>query len=154
MYRIKIISVGKIKKKYWVEAIAHYAKMLTPLLRIDAVSVKDCPHAEGEERKRLESARILEKVGPKDILVALHETGQLKDSREFAAFVRPLFENPQGECCFAIGGALGLSPELLGRAHALLSLSPMTMPHELAQVVLYEQLFRAMTILQNRTYHY
>lgn len=154
MYRIKIISVGKIKKKYWVEAIAHYAKMLTPLLRIDAVSVKDCPHAEGEERKRLESARILEKVGPKDILVALHETGLLKDSREFAACVRPLFENPQGECCFAIGGALGLSPELLGRAHALLSLSPMTMPHELAQVVLYEQLFRAMTILQNRTYHY
>ena len=154
MYRIKIISVGKIKKKYWVDAIAHYAKMLTPLLRIDAVSVKDCPHAEGEERKRLESARILEKVGPKDVLVALHETGLHKTSREFAAFVRPLFESPQGECCFAIGGALGLSPELLDRAHALLSLSPMTMPHELAQVVLYEQLFRAMTILQNRTYHY
>lgn len=154
MYRIKIICVGKIKKKYWLEAIAHYAKMLTPMMRIDAYSVKDCPHAEGEERKRTESARILEKVGPRDTLVTLHETGALMNSREFAAFARPLFENPQGECCFAIGGALGLSPELLSRADSLLSLSPMTMPHELAQVVLYEQLFRAMTIMANRTYHY
>ena len=76
------------------------------------------------------------------------------DSRDFAAFVRPLLESPQGECCFVIGGAMGLSPELLSRANVLLSLSPMTMPHELAQVVLYEQLFRAMTILANRTYHY
>ena len=154
MYRIKIICVGKIKKKYWLEAIGHYAKMLTPMVRVEACSVKDCPQAEGPERKRLESERILEKVGPRDTLVALHETGSLMDSRDFAAFVRPLFESPQGQCCFAIGGALGLSPELLARADRLLSLSPMTMPHELAQVVLYEQLFRAMTILQNRTYHY
>ena len=154
MYRLKIVCVGKIKKKYWVEAIGHYGKMLGPMVRIEAVSVKDCPGAEGEDRKRAESARILEKVGPRDTLVALHETGKLMNSKEFAAFVRPLFENPQGECCFVIGGAMGLSQELLARADHLLSLSPMTMPHELAQVVLYEQLFRAMTILANRTYHY
>lgn len=154
MYRIKIVCVGKIKKKYWVEAIGHYGKMLGPMVRIDAVSVKDCPGAEGEDRKRAESARMLEKIGPRDTLVALHETGKLMNSKGFAAFVRPLFENPQGECCFVIGGAMGLSQELLARADHLLSLSPMTMPHELAQVVLYEQLFRAMTILANRTYHY
>ncbi len=154
MYRIKIICVGKIKKKYWIEAIGHYAKMLGPLLRIDTYNVKDCAHAEGDERKRLESERILAKVAPKDTIIAMHEAGRLMTSREFANFARPLFENPQGECCFVIGGALGLSPELLSRAAFTLSLSPMTMPHELAQVVLYEQLFRAMTIMQNRTYHY
>ena len=154
MYRVRIVCVGKTKKKYWAEAIGHYAKMLGPMVRIDAVSVKDCPGAEGDERKRAESARILEKVGPRDTLVALHETGKLMNSREFASFLRPLLESPQGECCFVIGGAMGLSPELLSRADRLLSLSPMTMPHELAQVVLYEQLFRAMTILANRTYHY
>jgi 23S rRNA (pseudouridine1915-N3)-methyltransferase len=75
-------------------------------------------------------------------------------SLEFAAFLRPLLENPAGECCFVIGGALGLSPELLDRAQFQFSLSPLTMPHELAQVVLYEQLFRATTIMANRTYHY
>ena len=154
MYRLKIVCVGRTKKKYWAEAIGHYAKMLAPMVRVDAVSVKDCPNAGGEERKRVESERILEKVGPRDTLVALHETGRLMDSRDFAVFVRPLFESPQGECCFVIGGAMGLSQELLARADHLLSLSPMTMPHELAQVVLYEQLFRAMTILANRTYHY
>jgi 23S rRNA (pseudouridine1915-N3)-methyltransferase len=154
MYRLKIITVGKIKKNYYLEAIAHYAKMLKPVLRIDVHNVKDCPQAEGAERKRLESLRILEKIGPKDTLVALHETGKLFTSPDFASFLRPLLENPVGECCLVIGGALGLSPELLSRSQVQLSLSPLTMPHELAQVVLYEQLFRATTIMQNRTYHY
>jgi 23S rRNA (pseudouridine1915-N3)-methyltransferase len=153
MYRLKVVSVGKIKKKYWLEAVAHYAKMLTPVIRVEAVTVKDS-HAEGDERKRVESSRILEKIGPRDTLVALHEAGSTYTSRDFAAFLRPLLENPAGECCFVIGGALGLSEDLLRRADALLSLSPMTMPHELAQVVLYEQLFRATTIMANRTYHY
>lgn len=154
MYRLKIISVGKLKKNYYLEAIAHYAKMLKPVVRIDVQNVKDCPQAEGAERKRLESLRILEKVGPKDTLVALHETGRLFTSLDFASFLRPLLENPVGECCFVIGGALGLSPELLARSQLQLSLSPLTMPHELAQVVLYEQLFRATTIMAGRTYHY
>jgi 23S rRNA (pseudouridine1915-N3)-methyltransferase len=154
MYRIKIITVGKIKKNYYLEAIAHYSKMLRPVLRIDVQNVKDCPQADGAERKRLESLRILDKIGPKDTLVALHETGRLFTSLDFASFLRPLLENPAGECCLVIGGALGLSPELLTRSSHQLSLSPLTMPHELAQVVLYEQLFRATTIMQNRTYHY
>ena len=98
MYRIKIITVGKIKKNYYLEAIAHYSKMLRPVLRIDVQNVKDCPQADGVERKRLESLRILEKIGPKDILVALHETGRLFTSVDFASFLRPLLENPAGEC--------------------------------------------------------
>jgi len=154
MYRLKIIAVGRIKKNYYLEAIAHYSKMLRPVVRIDVHNVKDCPQAEGAERKRHESERILEKVGPRDTLVALHEAGRLFTSVEFASFLRPLLETPSGDCCFVIGGALGLSPELLARSNHQLSLSPLTMPHELAQVVLYEQLFRATTIMAGRTYHY
>ena len=154
MYRIKIIAVGRIKKKYYLEAIDHYAKMLRPVVRIDVHNVKDCPAAEGAERKRQESERILEKVGPRDTLIALHEAGRLFTSVDFAPFLRPLLENPVGDCCLVIGGALGLSPELLERSAHRLSLSPLTMPHELAQVVLYEQLFRATTIMAGRTYHY
>ncbi len=154
MYRLKIITVGKIKKNYYLDAITHYSKMLKPVLRIDVHNVKDCPQAEGTERKRQESERILEKIGPRDTLIAMHEAGRLFTSVDFAAFLRPLLENPAGECCFVLGGALGLSPELLGRAQIQLSLSPLTMPHELAQVVLYEQLFRASTIMAGRTYHY
>jgi 23S rRNA (pseudouridine1915-N3)-methyltransferase len=154
MFRLKIISVGKPKKKWWAEAIAHYGKMLTPVVRVESVHVKDCPQATGPERKRQEAQQILNKIGPKDHLIALHETGTLMNSVDFAAFLRARLEDPQGECCFVVGGALGLSPELLDRASARLSLSPLTMPHELALVVLYEQIFRATTIMAGRTYHY
>lgn len=154
MFKIKVISVGKIKKSYWADAIFHYKKMLCPMMRIDVHHVKDSSQAQHAERKRTECERILEKLNPKDRVLALHEKGTLMNSIEFATFLRPQLEDPHGECCFVVGGAMGLSPELLGRAQTLLSLSPMTMPHELAQVVLYEQLFRAVTIMANRTYHY
>ena len=153
MNRVKIITVGKVKKSYWSEAIAHYEKVLRPMLRIEAISVKDCPQFEGEERKRRESERLLQKLGPRDRPIALHEAGALFTSMEFARFLQPMLESPSQNCCFVIGGAHGLSPEFLERAERF-SLSPLTMPHELAQAVLYEQLFRAMTILLNRTYHY
>ena len=154
MYKVKIISVGKMKKGYWREAMAHYEKMLRATLRIDAVQVKDCSHLRGEERKIQEAGLILQKITPKDRVIALREQGALHTSHDFAAMLRPLLENPSEGCCFVIGGALGLGPGLLERAQESLSLSPMTMPHELAHVVLYEQLFRATTILANRAYHY
>lgn len=154
MYRLRIISVGKIKKPFWLEAIGHYRKMLGTALCVEALSVRDCPHLEGAGRKKAESDRLLEKITPRDTAIALHEAGTLYTSVEFAAFLRGHLENPGGDCCLLIGGALGLSPELLDRVQAKLSLGPMTMPHELAQVVLYEQLFRATAIWSRRTYHY
>lgn len=154
MYRLKIISVGRIKKNYWVEAIAHYEKMLRSTVRIEAISVRDCSHLAGEERKKAESDRLLEKIGSRDTPIALHETGALCTSVEFAGFLRTHLEDANGDCCLLIGGALGFSAELLSRVQMKLSLSPLTMPHELAQVALYEQIFRATTIWSGRTYHY
>lgn len=154
MYRLKIISVGKVKKTYWVEAIAHYEKMLRSTLCVEAISVRDCSHLEGEDRKKAESDRLLEKIGPRDTPIALHEAGALYTSVEFAGLLRSHLEQASGEMCLLIGGALGFSSELLSRIQTKLSLSPLTMPHELAQVVLYEQLFRATTIWSGRTYHY
>lgn len=154
MYKIKIFSVGKIKKSYWRDAVAHYEKMLRATIRIDAIQVKDCSHLQGEERKIQEAALILQKITSKDRVIALQEKGTLYTSHEFATMLRMLLENPSEDCCFVIGGALGLGANLLERAQGSLGLSPMTMPHELAHVVLYEQLFRATTILANRVYHY
>ena len=154
MYKIKIISVGKLKKSYWQEALAHYEKMMCTTVKIQAVQVKDCPRLQGEERKDQEAALITKKLKPKDQVWALHETGQLYSSPAFASMLRASWDNPAKNCCFVIGGALGLGHELLHRAHGLISLGPMTLPHELAHVVLYEQIFRATTILLGRTYHY
>jgi 23S rRNA (pseudouridine1915-N3)-methyltransferase len=154
MYRLKIISVGRIKKGYWAEAVAHYEKMLRSTVRIEAVSVRDCSHLTGDERRKVESDRLLEKIGPRDTPIALHETGVLYTSVEFAEFLRTHLEDPGGDCCLLVGGALGFSAELLSRVQIKLSLSPLTMPHELALTVLYEQIFRAVTIWSGRTYHY
>lgn len=154
MYKLKIISVGKMKKRYWCDAVAHYEKMLRMTIKIDAVQVKDCSHLQGEERKIQEAALIAQKITSKDRVLALHEKGELYSSHAFAAMLRAVLENPAEDCCFVIGGAYGLGSNLLERAHGLVSLGPMTMPHELAQVVLYEQIFRAATIIANRAYHY
>ena len=142
------------QKRLLAQAIAHYTKMLRADILVQPIVVKDAPDTEDEERKRLEGKRILQKIEPKDMLIALHETGQSMDSRGFARFLRPVLEAPGQQCSFVLGGALGLSPEVLKAASMHLSLSPLTMPHELALVVLYEQLFRAMTIMNQRTYHY
>jgi hypothetical protein len=106
MYRLKIITVGKIKKNYYLDAIAHYSKMLKPVLRIDVHNVKDCPQAEGTERKRQESERILEKIGPRDTLVAMHEGDRLVHLHGFRRLsCAPCLKSfPAGECCFVIGG--------------------------------------------------
>lgn len=154
MYKVKIISVGKVKKNYWSDALAHYEKMLKSSLRVEAMWVKDCSHLQGEERRIQESALIEKKVQTRDYVIALHEQGTLQDSHAFASRLRTWLEDSNAQCCFVLGGSHGLSDTFLQRASLCLSLSPMTMPHELALVVLYEQLFRAVTILGNRAYHY
>jgi len=95
MYRLKIITVGKPKKNCWAESIAHYEKMLRPVLRIETVQVRVCPQAAGAERKRQESELILARIAPRDILVALHESGEHLTSLDFAAFLRTRLEAPQ-----------------------------------------------------------
>lgn len=154
MYKIKMITVGRIKKGYWLEALHHYQKMLQGFVRMASVPVKDCPHLPAAERKEHESTLILQKISPKDRVFALHEHGTAYDSSTFAALLRKEVEHPTGTCCLVVGGALGLSPELLRMATGTVSLSPMTMPHELAIVMLHEQLYRAMTIIAKRPYHY
>lgn len=154
MYKIKIIIVGRLKKNYWQQALAHYQKMMRAMLKIEMVVVKEVGQGSVQERKRLEGMQILKKINTQDRIIALHERGQSFDSLQFAKFLGQNLDQPGQRCAFVVGGALGLAPQVLEAAHTQLSLSPLTMPHELALVVLYEQLFRATTIIQNRTYHY
>lgn len=154
MYKIKLITVGRIKKGYWLDALQHYRKMLQGFMRIEHIEIKDCPHLSNAERKEQESVLIMQKISPKDRVLALHEHGTSYDSQRFAVLLRHELEQPAGTCCLVVGGALGLSEKLLHTVAGTLSLSPMTMPHELALVVLHEQLYRAMTIVARRPYHY
>lgn len=155
MARCRIICVGKLKTGYWQQACEHYLRLLKPVRPVEIVEVRDGDaRLAPEARPGQEGGRILAQLAPNDWPIALHETGRMLTSREFAALL--------GECdmerlkrpAFIIGGPFGLAEDVLRAAGMRLSLSPMTWPHELARVLLTEQLYRAESILRNRPYHH
>ena len=136
----KIIAIGKIKKKWIQEGIEMYLKRL-PGLKI--IEIKDNHQAKEEHM-------IKEIINKNDILVTLNENGQCFTSKQLAT---KLLNSQNQNIIFVIGGASGLSPSLNFSASWQLSLSPLTFPHEIARLLLIEQLYRAKTIIQGGPYH-
>ena len=136
----KIIAIGKIKKKWIQEGIEMYLKRL-PYLEI--IEIKDI-------NKSKEEHTIKEVISKNEILVTLNENGQSFTSKQLS---RKLLNSHNKNIIFVIGGASGLSPSLNNSASWQLSLSPLTFPHELARLLLIEQLYRAKTITQGGPYH-
>lgn len=154
MKQVRLIAVGRLKASHWRAAAAHYHARLVRGLRFEEVIVKDADaRLSLPERLRLEGERLLKPVRPADILVCLDEAGQAMPSMEFANWMRRLFDSGQAPC-FVIGGAYGLADEVKRAAARRLSFGPMTLPHELARVVLLEQLYRAEQILAGTGYHH
>ena len=111
----------------------------------DAASIRSAKAEEGE--------RILATVGPRDLLIALEVDGARWSSEEVAQQMKRWMNAGTHAVAFALGGPWGLSDAVAKRARATLSLGAMTLPHELARVVLWEQLYRAGTILRGEPYH-
>jgi 23S rRNA (pseudouridine1915-N3)-methyltransferase len=136
--KVKIIAVGKVKKPWLQTGIAVYVKRVPEL---EIIEIKDA--GKEKEADKLESL-----LKPQDRLVVLSEMGQEYDSVKFA---RWLGQEAFGTLVLFIGGPEGLCDRL--KAHPMISLSAMTFPHEMARLMLVEQLYRAKTILQNGSYH-
>jgi 23S rRNA (pseudouridine1915-N3)-methyltransferase len=136
--KVKIIAVGKVKKPWLQAGIALYVKRLPEL---EIVEIKDA--GKEKEADKLESL-----LKPQDRLVVLSEMGQAHDSTGFAQW---LGQEAFGTLVLFIGGPEGLCDRL--KTHPMISLSAMTFPHEMARLMLVEQLYRAKTILQNGSYH-
>lgn len=155
MKKLKFLWVGRLKKPFWKAAAEHYAQALARLHGLDEVLLKDAPGGLAPAAAAAwEGTRIQDKVGPGDLLVCLDERGRQASSRELAELLRGWLEDPARTPCLVVGGAHGLSPAVLERADLRLSLGTMTLPHELARVVLLEQLFRAASILRGLPYHH
>ncbi|EDX87695.1 conserved hypothetical protein [Synechococcus sp. PCC 7335] len=136
--KVKIIAVGKVKKSWLKEGIALYAKRLP---EIEMVEIKD-------SNKENEADKLLSLISAQDRLVVMAEYGKAYDSIAFANWLgREAF----GTLVLFIGGPEGIGDRL--RSHQSISLSAMTFPHEIARLVLLEQLYRAKTILNNGSYH-
>ena len=136
----KIIAVGKIKKKWIQEGIKIYLKRLPGL---EVKEIKDSTQLKEEHT-------IKEIISKNEILVTLNENGQFFTSKQLAS---KLLNSNNQNITFIIGGASGLSPSLNNFASWQLSLSPLTFPHEIARLLLIEQLYRAKTIVQGGPYH-
>lgn len=152
--KLHIIAVGD-KMPAWVEAAcADYLKRMPREARIELIALRPEKRTglSAERIKALEAVRILDKVPKGARLIALDERGVELDSRELAAQMQAWLASGR-DVALVIGGADGLAPELLARAELKLALSRLTLPHALARVLLVEQLYRAISLLQGHPYH-
>jgi 23S rRNA (pseudouridine1915-N3)-methyltransferase len=157
--KITLITVGKIKEKYFCDAIAEYAKRLSKYCKLEIIEVADekTPDKAGEaletQIKQKEGERILRKLSEDACVIALAIDGKKIDSVGFAEQINKLGINGTSHIQFIIGGSLGLCDEVLSRADIKISFSDMTFPHQLMRVILLEQIYRAYRIINNEPYH-
>ena len=150
--RIEILTVGALHRDF-EPAARHYIDLLRPYASVTVREVKETPlrGRSAAEVLRDEGRRLLSEL-PRGVVVALDAAGRGYDSEAFAAWLQRGLE--RGGAAFVVGGSLGLAPEVLERAGERLSLSSLTLPHQLARVVLLEQVFRAAKIMRGEPYHH
>ncbi|MGN0480238.1 MAG: 23S rRNA (pseudouridine(1915)-N(3))-methyltransferase RlmH [Lachnospiraceae bacterium] len=157
--KITLITVGKIKEKYFTMAIDEYAKRLSRYCRLDIIEVVDektpdqASDRECEIIKDREGDRIAANIKDDAYVIALAIEGKMLDSVELSQKIQKLGIDGRSHITFIIGGSLGLSDKVLQRADFKLSFSPMTFPHQLMRVVLLEQIYRSFRIISNEPYH-
>ena len=153
-----IVCVGRLREKFWADAAAEYEKRLTRFGRVEIAELPDLPeplNASDAQRRQVmdkEGQAILTKIKPGDYVAALCIDAPQMESEELARFVART-EGMGRRLTFVVGGSLGLSEAVLARADTRLSMSKMTFPHQLARVMLLEQLYRAFSILGGTKYH-
>ena len=159
MIAIDILCVGKIKEKYWNDAISEYSKRLSRYCKLEIIEVQDektpdnAPESVEKQIKDKEGQKLLKHLDPKALKFALAIDGKRFSSTGFADVIQS--ESVQGcsRMQFVIGGSLGLSDEVLRPCDRKLSFSDMTFPHQMMRVILLEQIYRAYRIINGEPYH-
>lgn len=157
--KITLITVGKIKEKFYTAAIEEYSKRLSRYCKLEIIQVADekTPDHAGEaletQIREKEGERILAGIREGAYVIALAIEGKMLDSVELSEKIAALGVSGTSQIIFIIGGSLGLSKQVLDRADYLLSFSRMTFPHQLMRVILLEQIYRAYKINAGEPYH-
>ena len=153
-----ILCVGKMKEKPYREMADEYLKRLSRFGKFEEIEVPDLPENTGssaleEQVKAKEGETLRSRIRPGDRVIALTIPGKKTDSLGLARHLQELRVSGVSRIVFVIGGSLGLGNNLLARADEEISMSPMTFPHQLARVMLLEQLYRAEKIIAGERYH-
>lgn len=157
--KIDIICVGKLKEKYWVNAVAEYKKRLSKYATIQVIEVPDEKTPDGasqaleEQIKVKEGQAILKGIKNGAYVIVLAIEGKQYSSEEFASKIEKLGVSGRSHIVFIIGGSLGLSEDVIKRANEAISFSKMTFPHQMMRVILLEQVYRGFRIIRNEPYH-
>ena len=159
MLNIRLICVGKLKERFYAEAVAEYAKRLGAFCRLEVIEFAEERLGENPSAAELEAAlnreaeQIEKKLLKDGTLVCLCVEGGQMDSEAFAGLLTRTENSGRPRLSFVIGGSFGLAQKLKDRADLRLSMSKMTFPHHLARVMLLEQIYRGFQIKEGSRYH-
>ena len=159
MLNVKLICVGKLREKFYIDAFAEYAKRLQAYCRLELLEIAEQRLGDRPSEKEIAAAleregqEILKAVPPDAYLTALCVEGKQMPSEGMAELIAARENSGRPKLCFVIGGSYGLSPSVKARADRKLSMSQMTFPHHLARVMLAEQLYRGFKINEGSKYH-
>ena len=150
--KINVFAIGKIKEKYFVDAIAEYSKRLSRYADFKVVELPDAPPAKtADEQRKFESDELLAKA--KGFVIALDPRGKELSSEDFATLLSTKCTEGHSEFSLLIGGSHGHTDDLRAKADLVLSFGKPTFPHQLFRVMTCEQIYRALTIINGTPYH-
>lgn len=156
---ITFVTVGKMKEKYFRDAVAEYQKRLSKYCKLDIIEVADekTPDKASEvledQIRQREAERILKNIKENAYCIALTIDGRKRDSVNLAEHIEQLGLGGKSNLVFVIGGSLGLHDSVIKRADETLSFSDMTFPHQLMRIILIEQIYRCYRIINGQKYH-
>lgn len=157
--KYRIISVGKIREPFYDQGVKEYLKRLKPhtsIELIEGLEEKISPKAGGGEIEKClqkEGARIIDLIGDDDIVVAFDIKGEILSSEAWAQYIEQLNSRPSNRVNMIIGGSFGIDKKVKARAERLIAFSRMTFPHQMAVLMLAEQLYRGFKIIKREPYH-
>ena len=157
--RINVVCVGKIKEKFYTQAVEEYSKRLSRYCKLDIVELPDektpdnASEAQNHQIMEKEGDRILAKISERDYVIVLAIEGKQFPSEEFSRIIADATLRGYSDIVFVIGGSLGLADKVKKRANLKMSFGLLTLPHQLMRLVLAEQIYRAFMIQQGSPYH-
>ena len=153
--KIKLLVVGKTSESFLAPLISDYHKRINRFVNFEIIEINNIniKKANSLEIQKKEGIKILEKVDKEDQMFILDEKGKSYNSIDFSKFIENRMVNSSKNIIFIIGGAYGFSKKIYSRSNSIISLSKMTFSHQIIRLFMVEQLYRALTIINNHPYH-
>ena len=157
--KLTVITVGKLKEKYWVDAVKEYKKRISKYAKIELIEVADEKEPNNASEKDIEmikdkeGERILSKIKDSQHVVTLEIEGKEYTSESLAKQYQTWMNTGKSDVVFVIGGSNGIGREMKKRSNQEISFGSLTYPHQMMKVMILEQLFRVNKILRNESYH-